>query len=447
MGRVSEREPAPASAPSRLRAIPGAFVIAIMVAGAAVGIAKIPQCFSPLSLRFVAGTLLPWSIVASAPVVLGLALVAGRARPLAAFLAGAAALLAAAGVTARLCFPISAPPFDLVLAGVGLGPLAAAAVYGRRLYHWSTPLGLAIGAILGIATVIAQRAPDPSTRPALCALPVPLAGQSLGAGPRELADGVFVTSEGTLRLRRAETTVEVRPLLSFHSRSPDRAWTLLAPPGTNASSTDWQWARSDGDTIETAVASRELAHRVRLRRTERGYALAAFSRLDRPVFTHLNRFSAVVLRAPDAAMRIGSCDRDIAVLPSDYPEGRPMRFAYFDGTHVRVVEATSGEKGPFRTLCAAPHRREDALRVGLRSRGIDVAQVVLHDWSLQASTEPSPTAGWGVPQNAIELFREGNTLAGGIELNVVLAATGVGCGWDSVGHAPGVYRNRIDVSF
>lgn len=51
-----------------------------------------------------------------------------------------------------------------------------------------------------------------------------------------------------------------------------------------------------------------------------------------------------------------------------------------------------------------------------------------------------------MPQNAIQLLREGNAPDGAIVIHLVLAATGIGRGWDTVGHAPGVYRNRIDVS-
>ena len=48
-------------------------------------------------------------------------------------------------------------------------------------------------------------------------------------------------------------------------------------------------------------------------------------------------------------------------------------------------------------------------------------------------------AGWGLPVNAIEFQRDGPV----VSLYLTLAATSVGRGWDSVGHAAGVYRDRL----
>lgn len=68
-------------------------------------------------------------------------------------------------------------------------------------------------------------------------------------------------------------------------------------------------------------------------------------------------------------------------------------------------------------------------------------RLVFEDWAAQVSTAPSPTAGWGVPQNSIQFFssRSGSLVA------LTLAETGPGRGWASVGHAEGTYRNRIHV--
>lgn len=323
--------------PSRLRAIPAALVLAGMMSAAVVELEKLPQGFSPSSLRFVSNTFVPWSILGLAPVTLGIALVVGRVRPLTTFLVAAGTLCVAAGVTARVCFPVSAPPFDMVVGGAGLAPLLAAACYRRWLAHWTTLFGLAMGALLGVAVMAGERAPDASTHPALDALPAPLGGQ--GASP-DLPEGRFDISEGSLHLRRGEVGVDVFPVLMFISRSPDRAWTVLAPPRVNASTTRWQWAMTDGETMEVALASDALTHRVRLRPAS-SYELTSFSRLDHAVFTHLNRFAEVRFDARDAALRIGDCDHDVEVRPCDYPEGRPTRFAYFDGTSLRVVEATT----------------------------------------------------------------------------------------------------------
>ena len=70
-------------------------------------------------------------------------------------------------------------------------------------------------------------------------------------------------------------------------------------------------------------------------------------------------------------------------------------------------------------------------------------RVVLADWSAQADTTLSPTAGWGVPVNAIEFSLAGDAPSSPASIFVTLAATSVGRGWDCVGHRPGTYRNRI----
>lgn len=70
-------------------------------------------------------------------------------------------------------------------------------------------------------------------------------------------------------------------------------------------------------------------------------------------------------------------------------------------------------------------------------------RVTLLDFTSQASTELSPTAGFGIAQNAIELLASEQAPAQTILFS--LAATSVGRGWDTVGHAPGNYRNRMRV--
>ncbi len=76
--------------------------------------------------------------------------------------------------------------------------------------------------------------------------------------------------------------------------------------------------------------------------------------------------------------------------------------------------------------------------------GQEVCALTFRDFASQLSTALSPTAGWGVSQNAIEfaLDRPGGTNA---TLWLTLAGTSVGRGWDSVGHAAGCYRNRITI--
>jgi hypothetical protein len=116
--------------------------------------------------------------------------------------------------------------------------------------------------------------------------------------------------------------------------------------------------------------------------------------------------------------------------------------AYLDAEgRFHVVEAKSGEKGPFRELAAGALKRSEPLAITLHDGGDPVCRVVLGDWARQAGTALSPTAGWRLPVNAIE-FR---LTEGAAEIYITLAATSVGRGWDSVGHTAGVYRNRMRI--
>ena len=71
--------------------------------------------------------------------------------------------------------------------------------------------------------------------------------------------------------------------------------------------------------------------------------------------------------------------------------------------------------------------------------------VTLDDFASQASTDLSPTAGWGLPMNAIEFSRDNERGTSSASVFVTLTGTSVGRGWDSVGHAAGTYRNRMHV--
>ena len=129
----------------------------------------------------------------------------------------------------------------------------------------------------------------------------------------------------------------------------------------------------------------------------------------------------------------------------DYPFGRPARFAYVDEAAVSVVEASSGEKGPFHILAQGRLERSSSLEITLCDEDRAIGRLTLLVWPAQASTQLSPTAGWGVPENAIEFSLSGDEPTSPASLFITLAATSVGRGWDSVGHAAGTYRNRITI--
>jgi hypothetical protein len=166
------------------------------------------------------------------------------------------------------------------------------------------------------------------------------------------------------------------------------------------------------------------------------------------VYSHLNAFCDVEIRGHrQLALEFSPCPGSlIEVRPFDYPIGRPTRFAFVssDRTYC-VVEITSGEKGPFRSLARGRLEPEQALTITFHDRDRAVARLSLDDFAAQADTTLSPTAGWGVPVNAIEFSLAGDGPSSLASIFVTLAGTSVGRGWDCVEHKAGTYRNQLRV--
>jgi hypothetical protein len=184
-----------------------------------------------------------------------------------------------------------------------------------------------------------------------------------------------------------------------------------------------------------------------VRREGDALEVEATTSVGREVYAHLDSYTHVDAIAPAGAtlsLVFSPCpDAPIEVRPADYPVGRPMRFAYVDDQDVlRVVEATSGEKGPFHELARGSVDAGGPLAVTLLVDGAPACRLTWRDYLAQAGRALSPTAGWGVPVNAIEFRLEA---PGRLSLWCTLAGTSVGRGFQSVGHAPGVYTNRLRV--
>ncbi len=170
--------------------------------------------------------------------------------------------------------------------------------------------------------------------------------------------------------------------------------------------------------------------------------------LTRTVYSHLNAYCDFEVRGHRRLeLEFSPCaSLPIEVRKFDYPTGRPARFAFVEEDRTfRVVEATSGEKGPFRTLARGHLGPEETLTIGLRDQGKEVSRISMADWAAQADTTISPTAGCGVPVNAIEFSLVDDPASSPASIFVTLAATSVGRGWDCVAHNPGTYRNRIRI--
>lgn len=400
-----------------------------------------PRGYPPLHPQWWANEVAPGAIGAAC--VVGL-FAAWRARwdLVALAAAGLGVAAAAASLACLLLFPHSggrgalAPLALFALPACGAALLLRARARGHpRSRAWPTLVcALAAGGLLPLT----QRAPDPSTRPAG------------GPAPRALVpvEGVDPTLRGdpaSATLDLPGLTVMAWPLLDFQSRSPDRCWTLFASrvgrEGPARRLIAWtregsaRWTSDDGEAA------------LRLERGEGWLRLEAACELRAPVFAHLDAFTELLLlpgsRPAKVELRFSPCPGfALEALPFDYPVGRPLRFACLgaDGTF-RVLEGASGEKGPFRELAAGPLARDATLAIEVLVDGRPAARIALQDFAAQASTDLSPTAGWGVPQNAVQVWRDGAE----VYVSVTLAATGVGRGFQSVGHAPGIYKNRLSI--
>ena len=363
-----------------------------------------------------------------------------------------AVMWGAAAVSGQVIFPISTQL--RWLAPLGLAAAICIAAFGPRLrdVRWpkvANPMAVSLGAWFGAALPWLQRAPDPSTRPlnVNAAWPDVAPTSAPSEHPRTRRSGIALLqpNDGQLTIASGPYVLYVQPLLSFVSRSPDRCWTSLAPRDLRLGPR--RRLMADDGTLHYEDDGRSM---LSVEGDDRRVTIDARSDLPQPVFSHLNSFCELqVAGHRNLAVSFSPCpDARIDVLPSDYPIGRPTRCAYLGADGVfRVVEATSGEKGPFRELAKGPLARTDPLTITLHDDGWPFCTITLDDFAAQASTDLSPTAGWGLPMNAIEFSLSGERATSPASIFVTLAGTSVGRGWDSVGHAAGTYRNRVTIEF
>lgn len=402
--------------------------------------------------RFWVNSGLPWLVVAVA--VAGIrALKKRNVRQTAALTTLVAVFWSTVVVAGCVVFPATARHqavaalLVLLVAGgarLGLSPV--------RLRGWRTQVAAGVPAFaLGLFVVFSQRGPAPATHPSDLRIADFVFDTNIDRSIDAFQRGSRVQvspGEAAAVFSAGRATIEVKPLLQFESRSPDRCWTLLAAEAERRSPP----LREVGRRWEEKIA------RVRYYSPPQTFSvdtsdgdtclLEAVTQLDQPVYSHLNSLTEVTLRGHgELTLTFSPCDDiTIPVYPSDYPVGRPIRFAFLGADGIfRVVEATSAEKGPFKTLAEGALARDEPLTIGVRVDGRRAATITFLDFASQASTELSPTAGWGVPQNAIEMRKMGSVSSSPVRLWLTLAGTSVGRGFDSVGHAAGTYRNRVRI--
>ena len=260
-------------------------------------------------------------------------------------------------------------------------------------------------------------------------------------------------SDGSLTVVMSPLSISVKPMLTFLSGSKDGCWTLFVRP-EDREGPEPRLRTSVSKGAHDCFLRYELQDqgpatlRVQADPQAGSITVEANTTVRRLVYSHLNSYCDFEVRGHRRlALEFSPCPGvPVEVRKFDYPAGRPARFAFVDKDGIfRVVEASSGEKGPFHTLAQGQLGQEETLTITLHDDGRPIGRVRLADWAWQADTTLSPTAGWGVPVNAIEFSLSDDAASSLASIFVTLAGTSVGRGWDCVGHSAGTYRNRISV--
>ena len=366
---------------------------------------------------------------------------------------------AGSALAGRLLFPITlgqlwlVPLASSVVMGLATFPLWRGA--GRRTRAGGLGLGLC-AASLAAGLVWTQQPSLPRTRPSDSNLvePTPVEGMrpTLDTGTIRLGPDTMVqASDGSLNVRFSPLSISVQPLLTFLSGSKDGCWSVFVRPQDRAGPEPrLRVSQREGeracDLFYDFRGQGPATLRVQADPSAGSIMVEANTKLMSTIYSHLNSYCDFEVRGHRRlALEFSPCPGVlIEVRRFDYPFGRPARFAFVEEDRTfRVVEASSGEKGPFRTLARGRLGPEQALTFTLHDQGRAIGRISLADWSSQADTTLSPTAGWGVPVNAIEFSLSDDSPSSPASIFVTLAGTSVGRGWDCVGHNLGTYRNRI----
>lgn len=357
-------------------------------------------------------------------------------------------------VTMARIWPVPAA-LTMAMGLSAIGPWRRGGPAGRRVLVGSLAIVVA-AAIMGAGFAISLRPPAAGTHPIGGMEATNLrneAGSNLpDAGAIRFGSDIMMQpSDGTLMARIAALTVSVQPLLRFVSRSTDGAPVVLVPAavreGPEPRIRRVSRAGDGGYLLSYNLEDQGPASlRAAFDLSAGSIALDAASTLDRPVSSHLNAYCDVEIRGHHRlSLEFSPCPGSLfGLVRPGIPFGRPALFAFVraDRTFL-VVEATSGEKGPFQALDRGRLDPSDPLTITLHDEGRPVARLTLDDFAAQADTTLSPTAGWGVPVNAIEFALADDRPSSTASIFITLAGTSVGRGWDCVTHRAGTYRNRI----
>jgi hypothetical protein len=406
----------------------------------------LPQEFPIFHRRFVLSTLAPVCVGASS-LALACALVFVPSAGIR-FMAVIPAFWAAGALGLLLVFPKTGAEAARPMALVALQLAALAGFTCRKCAFREWLPAALLGAASGFGVAYAERPAPPTTQPFQLEPPRrnPDPGTTIARHLELTHDLVIDSSNLAVTWRASDASISIAPVLDFDRTPPDGFWSIftdsvgaaprVATVTSTAPGTLGLW-NSDG------------AQRLFVQKKTTSVELEAWTRLAEPIYSHLNSFTTVTVSGHRRlALRFSPCPMAlITVTHADYPAGAPARFAYVDAARrFHVVQAADAEKGPFTSLA------DGMLDVGA-PLGIDlvelsegertIARLEFLDFAAQLSTALSPTAGHGVSENAIEFGLGTTDPTSPAQILLTLAGSGIGRGWDSVGHRAGVYRNRV----
>jgi hypothetical protein len=312
---------------------------------------------------------------------------------------------ASAGVIAVVGSTVFARAFWVVLpAAAGLLVLA------YRLIKPDPPGLLTGGTVVGVALAATfwgcTWAPPASTRP-------PAADAPLAPVVPEAADRVRLSVEGSRVVLQGRTgRASIWPAFEYDSVSDAGFWTVFQFRSSILPA--WTWRPQENGSLELNAENEDFTCSALAWIQNGRVHVRAKTVVKREIASHLS--TVMQLHLPGAAFVEG------VPWTSDHQHERSEFIAIREG-RTELLRASSREKGPFETL-GSWELRDPVIT-------IDGWKVQVIGWAAQGSREPSPTAGWGVSQAAIE--------RGGDVYLWSLAATSIGRGWHSVRTAPGVY--------
>jgi hypothetical protein len=408
-----------------------------------------PKGFPFASSQFWTNSVLPIAAMVLATIGL-IAMHKGRRLVAAATVLCFATTWATVAIALRVVFPLSLAGvwlLFLIVACAG-GAMFVLLVRGERTMFPTWTACAATGVAAGLFVVRWQIPESPSTIPwnAKSASATDVPNRDLSQPISRVTDNIdFHPGAVLFTFKRGGVRINCSPLIEFDLISTDHCWSLLADRrSTPARHFVQQTVTQNALTYHYSDGSTVLVPKLPAATLE----LSAYTSIKTATYSHLNSFCYLEIGGHKSlALSFSPCSAAIVeVLPTDYPFGRPARFAYLNtADRFHVCEATSGEKGPFHILTSGPLKRDEPLTIGIHDNQRRIASITLDDWSAQASTALSPSAGWGVPVNAIEFQRLGDSPTDRVGVWITLAATSVGRGFETVGHRPGTYRNKITV--